>query len=609
MLFITIFSSQNSIFALQFIFFFSFAAICPTRESFIETVADATKSQFNHIFLIATNEITDSAKGQEFCSDYNDKDIDDSSVVAQSINDLYETTPDSVADGFGHIINILDGSHDQHNIFEFKVRGKSNVRRVASKDILQTRRNLGKGKESASWASAKRAGPQLPPGILTALQDRQESGYNERERRRSSTHPLFDELESPVDVSQFGGSTPISSINDRSSHPWDFRYAPQNERAHSFDDLEAGSPQSLYTPSTPVDAEPTVASYPRMKERPRVPSTYDHLGLSSRFQSDDRSSSFQPRNSKYSGAAPIRVGSVEPRAPKWAAEPRAPTWSAEPSDPTWPAESSFPAWSSSVPAARQASSSRLSQTTPNRSGRSSGSSSGMSNELHALIGRLRVVSANFAQGNAGFSDDSIGRQCAAIVMVALAFEETHPLSPSSMWTTGMLNQLIITGDEVFRKSEVRSVEGQNYLTLDEVDGNFVIDRMQYHISLLHEGEQHVQRGFGIKSLINGFETFFITSKKGAFFYNSVYIAVFKSKNTYYVFDSHSRDENGMVYNGDIEDFTSVLVEFKSLHDMAEVIYRNFNSVDKSKGVSAFREHEMPIPFTLFPVDAFAYDKI
>lgn len=229
-----------------------------------------------------------------------------------------------------------------------------------------------------------------------------------------------------------------------------------------------------------------------------------------------------------------------------------------------------------------------------------------STEYFSFLRRIKVLRASYSQSSSQFSDNSIGRQCAAITMVALAFSERHAVQ---MWTKNDLDLLITIGDRVYQESHVRLDQGRNhnYHTLDEIKKDIEIRGTKYIVGLSNEIQHHVELTFGVLQIIEGLEEFFKNRSKGALLYNNFFISVYKDSEYFYVFDSHSRNAFGMVSNS-VE--TGVRIQFMNISDMAELIYRNFNYEDAppSKGISEFRSNVAtnsdgePRTYVLYPID-------
>lgn len=226
--------------------------------------------------------------------------------------------------------------------------------------------------------------------------------------------------------------------------------------------------------------------------------------------------------------------------------------------------------------------------------------------VQSLKYHIHVVRASFSQASEQFSEDSQNRQCSAISMVAMAYAEKKSVRN---WTPEDLDTIINIGDDVFLASNAIITSNENYLSLDEVIKDFKIDGTRYHVELRHHGEHYVQTSLMYVQLIEGFEKFFITSKKGVLFFKSSFVSFFLEDEYYYLFDSHSRDANGLLYNIDEHGYAGALVRFNDIRDMAELIIRNSNDIGENKQLEEFEysivtdSNGFAIEFTMFPVDA------
>lgn len=223
-----------------------------------------------------------------------------------------------------------------------------------------------------------------------------------------------------------------------------------------------------------------------------------------------------------------------------------------------------------------------------------------------LSHRTKVLRANISQYDREFSEESRGNQCAAITMVALAFAETEAVHN---WTPKTLDMLIRIGNDVYLNSDNGTGKKSIYLSLDEVKQDIIINDLNYHIELLHKIELHVNNDLSFVSLVDGFENFFSFLSKGAFVGNLYSFAFFSEVEndniSYYLFDSHKRDEHGLNYKIARK---AALISFDNIEDMAELIVRNLNGLKKKTDVNDFKhtfttDHEgFAGQFILFPVN-------
>lgn len=201
-----------------------------------------------------------------------------------------------------------------------------------------------------------------------------------------------------------------------------------------------------------------------------------------------------------------------------------------------------------------------------------------------LEDRLKVVRANISQSDKQFADETRGNQGTAIAMVAVAYAELHP---PHTWTPKIMDNLIIVGDKTHAKAKTK----ETLLTLDEVPSDIALDDTDYHIELGYDN--YVEDDFNVVHLIAGFQNFFGSSTtKGVLWARGCFISFYMEEDEvtqakrYYTFDSLPRDANGLNY--DRNDGTAVLVEYKSIEDMAELIVRNINGVNKWQKLDDFK---------------------
>lgn len=230
--------------------------------------------------------------------------------------------------------------------------------------------------------------------------------------------------------------------------------------------------------------------------------------------------------------------------------------------------------------------------------------------LKSLQDRLKVVRGSFSQYDEKFPEESRGRQCAAITMAALAFAESQPVHT---WNTDMINELIVVGDDTYRRAEKQEI----YLNLEEVPKNIQIYAKTYYVSTTNEVAKHMAGNLCVDDLIVGFNKFLALSTKGALVANFYSISFYKEivgkgvdgveKWHYFMLDSHRRNAYGYEYHSPIGG-TAVLVEFEGIEDMAELITRNFIEINKWNKLESFRssypmDGEKPVEFVMYPVVA------
>ena len=187
---------------------------------------------------------------------------------------------------------------------------------------------------------------------------------------------------------------------------------------------------------------------------------------------------------------------------------------------------------------------------------------------------LSSVQGSFNQGNILKFGLGAGTQCACNSLYAICWSIIKKVS---RWQTNDLDHILTEGDRVYK-----CITTENYALLcaddlpdviQQGDGIFIINKLR-----LETGEATLVNNFPfLSSLFNS------CNNKGdgfLFFIRNVTLAIIPIYDThsryyyYYLFDSHSRDERGLV----VEDGQSVLLKFRDLLQVEkyiQVVYLEF----------------------------------
>ncbi|XP_077972734.1 uncharacterized protein LOC144427420 [Styela clava] len=192
---------------------------------------------------------------------------------------------------------------------------------------------------------------------------------------------------------------------------------------------------------------------------------------------------------------------------------------------------------------------------------------------------LKVVTGEFSQSDARFNFSSRGRQCIANCLIALI---KHANTRATLWRSNDLDEILVEGDKLYRGVQDFLGYFDNYLMVTELPSiyelNDVLYEIKYHSPLtgaVGSSEAPSEHMVGIMSLADALAETFSSSVCALFTLNSNTLGIIKDESTYFVFDPHSRNRDGMVcYNG-----TSITLEFGCLDDVhchLQKLHRNIS---------------------------------
>ncbi|XP_067660106.1 uncharacterized protein, partial [Haliotis asinina] len=208
------------------------------------------------------------------------------------------------------------------------------------------------------------------------------------------------------------------------------------------------------------------------------------------------------------------------------------------------------------------------------------------------------LKGSFHQGDERFMPNS-GRQCTCC---ALMFLHNAQMKPLHYWSADDLDKVLVEGDELYGHIQRSSTISAAHLLINELpeyisasdDSTFRLSRHQPNSGLLWPAE-----GMGD---FGGFVDLEVALERGLIDHSSCFVnfcdavfAVVQRGGSYFVFDSHSRNEEGtMACDG-----TSVLMSYSSVHGVYEHCMRlassmnaHANTMFEVTPVSIYRDHEM-----------------
>ncbi|XP_048575958.1 uncharacterized protein LOC116609857 [Nematostella vectensis] len=184
------------------------------------------------------------------------------------------------------------------------------------------------------------------------------------------------------------------------------------------------------------------------------------------------------------------------------------------------------------------------------------------------ISRL-LVQANMHQGDGRLIIPGV--QCCSIALCAILRASSKiPL----LWTPEDMDDIIFTGDKRHRETQEKmGLSKTAYLHIDEIDLDIKLRGRHFHLKrggvmcgdIMNDGTDKNNPLPGIESSIESLNEY------GMFIirYLLYTVALFKTSQTWLLFDSHNRDQNGFRHpNG-----KAVLLEFKTLRSVACYIMR------------------------------------
>ena len=193
----------------------------------------------------------------------------------------------------------------------------------------------------------------------------------------------------------------------------------------------------------------------------------------------------------------------------------------------------------------------------------------ISNEVNQHPFIDTTLKGSFHQGDVQFSYISRGNQCTCNALLALC-----TLPEIEQPKTTDLDQVLLQGDHLYNQiNGDRKHRRSNWLCLDELPYQIPIDQPLYTVRKyvpLHVNIQRATTTRGLTySLHDALSTSFERSDKVLLMTGEYAVALFKRGTTYFLFDSHSKDEVGQMTPFG----TSILLTFLSLRKCEQFLLK------------------------------------
>ena len=177
---------------------------------------------------------------------------------------------------------------------------------------------------------------------------------------------------------------------------------------------------------------------------------------------------------------------------------------------------------------------------------------------HAVLG-------HFHQGDLNLFDvDSLGKQCTCNALLALC-----QLPLLTTYPPEALDSILLEGDQLYKNIQMKlsPADRNQYMTFGQLPSRIPIQNPKYTVSKhesFHTHGRHLERSQGLMiSLHEALLRSFYQANTVLVMIGANAVAMFKKQDKYFVFDSHSRDENGLV----TPDGHSVLLEFQNIEKL------------------------------------------
>lgn len=189
----------------------------------------------------------------------------------------------------------------------------------------------------------------------------------------------------------------------------------------------------------------------------------------------------------------------------------------------------------------------------------------------------RFILGHIHQGTLGSMglSRSFGTQCTAIALVALCFATLH--TPPHLWSSDNLDTIVFEGDGLYHRIVDTVYNGDTSVMLahDDIPSvTCIFDseyRIEVHFTVYGISERNRVANDDVVTLGNGLTNAFSRSNSVVTTFGSSSVAVFRQRNTYYIFDSHSRNGFGEV---DPEG-ACVLLQFSSRDALCNYLFHMY----------------------------------
>ena len=184
---------------------------------------------------------------------------------------------------------------------------------------------------------------------------------------------------------------------------------------------------------------------------------------------------------------------------------------------------------------------------------------------------VKITQGSFNQGNGRFGE-SAGKQCTCCSLFSIIFST---IKSPGYWTRPDLDYILSNGTEIYRNTNKHNNDYVLFIELPREiiifeDCKFSIEFLDIQVGLLHHNSVYGSIGFNhnLDSRIDGF----------LFILNGVCISVTWNKTSFFLFDSHSRNEHGISSS----EGTSTVMKFNSKKALETFIIRNYLTENATK---------------------------
>ncbi|KAF2888220.1 hypothetical protein ILUMI_17953, partial [Ignelater luminosus] len=161
-----------------------------------------------------------------------------------------------------------------------------------------------------------------------------------------------------------------------------------------------------------------------------------------------------------------------------------------------------------------------------------------------------ILRGTFNQNDRRFDKESRNTQCTAVAVLALAYSRVKHVK---RWTTEDVDEILIQGDTYYKNCVDALKESNkfidNKLLVDEVLIKFPLEGYEMNLEIqdcMINGLLDAKDDNDALNLKKGLEEFFKDNDTCIVTTRSISVAVWKNEEIYYYYDSHSRDENGVI---------------------------------------------------------------
>ncbi|KAK9886347.1 hypothetical protein WA026_015864 [Henosepilachna vigintioctopunctata] len=185
-----------------------------------------------------------------------------------------------------------------------------------------------------------------------------------------------------------------------------------------------------------------------------------------------------------------------------------------------------------------------------------------------------ILRGTMSQSSHVFSAESRNTQCTANATMSIAF--VH-IRPPNEWTSKTVDQVLMSGDEFYRKTVERLEENNKLvsklLMVDELDRNFSFSNKELTFEI-HDCYVNGILGYpddgDVLNIKTGLMRFFEEFNFGVLTSRNISVAVWKKDGAFYYFDSHSRDNKGLTSSYG----TACVLRLLTIDDLAKAIESN-----------------------------------